>query len=136
MSSKRHILYVIGAGLSKSLELSRARIPLMYGFIDVMADYIEEPSIVTALSVLEQADVFEYSQQEWKDLARLLGLSQGYRTTQNLEAYKRILKSRPSENIETLLQRAVERRQIFAQTSPMSFSFSINTVFYRIGWNI
>jgi hypothetical protein len=127
-------VYVIGAGLTKSLELPGRRVPLLNDFVSVIADYIDDDAVLTAICILETGRVFEWTCDEWQALAQESGA--GKRTAKTREAYRTILKSRPSENIETLLQRSLTQRNVYAQSAPQRFNFAINKVFSQIGWNL
>ena len=131
----RHIVYFVGAGLTKSLEVSSHRVPLMNDFISVMADYVYDDAILTALSALELADVFDWTSEQWRELARELRYSE-HRTPEKRDQFARILRARPFENIETLLQRSLRKRNLYAESSQIRFAFAINKVFCHIGWNI
>ena len=140
----RHIVYVVGAGLTKALETTKP-IPLMPDFVSVMADYIYEDNgkldrvILTTLAELEIAGVFENTREDWKKLAQRIELSDRDThpdlTKEEAEAFKKIMQERPEENIESLLQRALQkaRDDLGAGLLPQRFNFAINRVFSRIG---
>ena len=132
----RRICYVIGAGLTKALERDREhRVPLMWDFVSVLADHIASDVVLTTLVTLEIAEAFEYSLPAWKAMAKALTK---YSPREAREAYAAIVRRRPAENIEKLLQAAHARRHtdIYADTVPARFSFAINDVFSRVGWNV
>ena len=143
----RHIVYIVGAGLTKALETT-FRIPLMTDFVSVMADYIYQEGgefdrvILTTLAELENGGVFENTKEDWKELARRVVLSdretEPNLTSEEAEAFKKVMQERPGENIEELLQRAVEkaRDDLGAGFLPQRFNFGINEVFARIGSNL
>lgn len=143
----RNVVYVVGAGLSKALETT-ARIPLMPDFVSVMAGYIYEDSgkldrvILTTLAELENAGVFENTREDWKRLALRVVLSdrdtEPDLTSGEAEAFKKVMQERPNENIEGLLQRALQkaRDDIGAGFLPQRFNFAINKVFSRIGLSV
>jgi hypothetical protein len=140
----RHIVYVAGAGLTKALETTK-RIPLMPDCVSVMADYIYEDSgeldrvILTTLAELEIAGVFQNTKEDWKGLAQRVELSdrdtEPDLTREEAEAFKKIMQDRPKENIESLLQRALQkaRDDVGAGFLPLRFNFAINKMFSRIG---
>jgi hypothetical protein len=140
----RHIVYVVGAGLTKALETTK-RVPLMPDFVSVIADYIYEDNgkldrvILTTLAELEIAGVFENTREDWKKLARRIELSdrdtEPDLTRGEAEAFKKIMQERPKENIESLLQRALQkaRDDVGAGFLPQRFNFAINKLFSRIG---
>ena len=76
----RHIVYIVGAGLTKALQ-TVFRIPLMTDFVSVMADYIYQDNgdldrvILTTLAELENGGVFQNTKQDWKRLARRVVVS-------------------------------------------------------------
>jgi hypothetical protein len=132
----RRVCYIIGAGLTKALETDRAnRVPLMWDFVSVLADHIASDVVLTTLTTLEVAGAYEYSKPEWKVMAKALNKSA---PPADRATYATILRRRPAENIERLLQNAYARRRddIYADTVPARFSFAINDVFARIGWNV
>lgn len=132
----RRVCYIIGAGLTKALEMDRAnRVPLMGDFVSVLADHIASDVVLTTLTTLEVAGAYEYSTPEWSAMATTLGTAA---SAADRDAFATILRRRPAENIERLLQNAYARRRsdIYADTVPTRFSFAINDVFGRIGWNV
>jgi hypothetical protein len=94
----RHVVYIVGAGLTKALQTS-SRIPLMNDFVSVMADYIYQDNreldrvILTTLAELENGGVFENTKEDWKSLARRVVVSDRERepdlTREEAEAFKR-----------------------------------------------
>lgn len=139
-----HILYFVGAGLTRSLALPGKPIPIMTDFIRVMAEYADNTVVLTTLAELENAGVFEWSSSELRGLAQqLVGENaEEKRTPERIGAFKKLLKRRPSENIETLLRRASDRSHVGITAAfdsgslPIRFNFAINRVFSEIGWNI
>ncbi len=70
--SPKEIVYFVGAGLSKALERPGKRIPLMYDFVDVMADYApRDKAILQTLARLEYAGIFIWASPEASDLAKV-----------------------------------------------------------------
>ncbi|MGA8809535.1 MAG: hypothetical protein WB973_16820 [Thermoanaerobaculia bacterium] len=133
---KREICYVVGAGLTKSLEASRKfRVPLMPDFVAVLADHIESDVVLTALTNFEKGRVFDWSRPEWIAMADALAVTS---TAAAREQYAEVLRRRPSENVEQLLRNALKKRKgnLYASIVEDRFSFAINTVFARIGWNL
>ena len=54
----RTVVYFVGAGLSKALERSPIRVPVMQDFVNVAADYVEDDDVVlTTLAVFAQVGV-------------------------------------------------------------------------------
>jgi hypothetical protein len=142
----RHIVYIVGAGLTKSLE-SSARIPLMWDFVSVMADYIwnedgsYDKTVLTTLADLEDSDIFEHQNAEGKTLARtVLNLvnGRGELSIEDAKRFQMIMQERVPENIENLLNRALEKGEDeFGESFiPQRFNFAINRMFARIGANL
>jgi hypothetical protein len=133
---KRRICYIIGAGLTKSLEVSREfRVPLMTDFVAVLADHIEDDVVLTALTNFEKGGVFGWSRPEWLAIADALKNSSSRAAR---EKYAEILRRRPAENIEDLLRRAVRKKKgdLYAALVEQRFGFAVNAVFAKIGWQL
>jgi len=61
MTSCKQIVYFVGAGLSKSLEKPGKRIPLMYDFVSVMAQYAPNDKVILqTLARLQYCGVFDW----------------------------------------------------------------------------
>ena len=106
----RKIVYFVGAGLPKSLELPQKPIPVMYDFVSILADYLwddRDDVILTFLARLEQMKPcpYEWKSPEAKELSKRLLENPADRSQENCEAFKRTLKNRPFESIERLLKR-------------------------------
>lgn len=132
----RKIVYFVGAGLPKSLELPQRPIPVMYDFVSVLADYLSHDVILIFLARLEQMDPYPY---EWKSprakelSKRLLGNAPD-RSPENLEGFKRALKNRPFESIESLLETVQSRGD---NEGVIRFGYAINRLFSEIiGWEV
>jgi hypothetical protein len=133
---KHRICYIVGAGLTKSLERSRRfRVPLMPDFVAVLADHIESDVVLTALTNFEKGCVFDWSRPEWIAMAEALDVTS---PAEARARYADVLRQRPSENVEQLLRNALKKRKgdLYASIVEDRFSFAINTVFKRIGWNL
>lgn len=131
----RNVVYFVGAGLSKSLKLPQNPIPLMDDFVSVLADYLPDETILFFLARLEQMKPCPYKWQspEAKELSKRVLEDGPNRSPENLEAFKRAVKNRPFESIESLLERV--------QSSPdkqavIDFGYAINRLFYIIGWGV
>jgi hypothetical protein len=140
-------VYFIGAGLPKSLQIADFPIPLMWDFVRVLATYAaSDPVLLTTLTQLEVAGVFEHSTPESLSLAADIAPPKNS-TKEQRNRFLEILASRPDENIEHLLIRADEMAKDPAYTTrsfadrvtieslPLRFSFAINRLFYLVGWN-
>lgn len=129
--------YLVGAGLSKSLELPGRPIPLMLDFVSTMAHYLDNDVILTALAELENAGVFATRCDEASKLAGTLVGKKADRSSQNRNRFAKCLSERLPESIEDL----IERSSRVGATSPSAsvkdrFLFSINQLFSIVGWNI
>lgn len=158
----RNIVYLLGAGLTKSLEIPPKRIPLMYDFIAVLADRLEDEEILTHLAHLEIAELFPQRSPEARRLVIELLVKEN-ESPGILEELKRALKERAPENIETLIETAaragahrgsnplsyLDRSELddpetgamvvkyFALgEAPLRFNFAINSYFAWVGWDL
>lgn|SRR6266545_835016 len=143
----RHIVYIVGAGMTKALQAT-APVPLMWDFVSVMSEYIYRDNgdfdriILTSLAEMENAGVFEHTKNSWRELAQRVVRSdrdtEPDLTKQEADEFRRIMRERPPENIEQLLQRAVDiaADEFGAGLLPQRFNFGINEMFSRIGWNL
>src|SRR5262245_49218619 len=127
----KRIVYIVGAGLTKALERLPQRVPLMQDFVSVMADHIDDDVILTHLAEMENADLFEVPSLDAKTIAS--GLACGNDRSPMVRAkFKEILKSRPVENIEVLLEKSLKK----GGGELIRFNFAINRIFCRIAWNL
>ncbi len=132
----RNIVYFIGAGLTKSLELPGKPVPLMWDFVSVMADHLDSEVILTTLVQLDRYGVYEWPSKEAAHLAEKLGRQRPSDPTLR-EEYRWTLKNRPAESIEALLQRAPQRGgDDSVQELLRRFNYAINQVFCRVGWDL
>ncbi len=127
----RKILYFIGAGLTKSLELPGKSVPLMYDYISVMADYLDDDIILTQLADLELGEPHPY---KWKDiqtieLAKILTGENADRSVENRDVFRRLLKNKPWESIEDLLEKA-------GTIASIRFIYAVDRLFYLINWSV
>src|SRR5689334_18625675 len=130
-------VYFIGAGLTKSLECGLP-VPLMMDFVQVMAEYIDIPPVLTALVLMELADVYESTCDACKRSARQLEGNVPTASQDQRVHFAELVKSRKMESIERLLDRAssINPRNAWASTMPTYFRYAINQVFSRIGWGL
>ena len=159
---ERNIVYFLGAGLTKSLEVKPKRVPLMNDFIAVLADRLEDETILTHLAHLEIADLFQTSCPEARNLAiEILVKDNNSRAIR--DQLREALKNRPPENIEALVEHAarvgsyrgtnpltyLDRSELddpetgamvvkyFALgEAPLRFNFAINSYFDWVGWDL
>jgi hypothetical protein len=108
MAPKR-IVYFVGAGFSKALEKIGKRIPLMYDFVQVMAEYAPEDKVILqTLARLEYSGVFVWPCPEAADLSKTILRGRADPTPDILVRFADAMKRRPSESIEDLLLRALQ----------------------------
>jgi hypothetical protein len=145
--TRRQALYFVGAGLPKSLQITGFPIPLMWDFVRILAHYAESDAVLlTTLTQLEAAGVFEHSTSESTALAKQIAPPKTS-TPEERRRFLDLLASRPDENIEALLIRADEMARhakrtarsladrITIESLPQRFSFAINRLFNVVGWN-
>jgi len=133
----RNIVYFIGAGLTKSLELPDKPVPLMWDFVSVMADHLDSDVILTTLAQLENHNVYAWPSAEASALARALVGRQRDSNPELRVKFRWALKNRPAESIESLLERAAQPAgERPAEESPVRFNYAINQVFCRVGWDL
>jgi hypothetical protein len=126
----RKLLYFVGAGLTKPLQLPKKPLPLMYDYISVMANYVADDVILTTLAALECEENYPYKWEdtESKELAKKLNGPNADRSLENRRAFCRALKSKPYESIEDLLGTS--------STAVIRFIYAIDRLFYLVGWDI
>ena len=140
-------VYFVGAGLPKALQQAEYPIPLMWDFVKVAAGYAETDDVLlTTLAQLEVGGVFEHSTAASRALAEKVTPPR-VSTAEDRAEFLRVISSRPQENIEDLLIRADQLAtnaksaslsfadRVTLELLPLRFSFAINRVFWRIGWN-
>jgi hypothetical protein len=136
----QNIVYFAGAGLTKALQIPDFPVPLMYDFVQVMAEYIEDPVIITTLAELEEMHLYEWSDPQAARLAKLLIGRDSDRSPANCAAFRVALKNRPAESIEDLLARIDEAQRNRSQREPrlpaLRFVYGINRVFAVVDWNV
>jgi hypothetical protein len=127
----RKLLYFVGAGLTKSLQLPDKPVPLMCDYISVMANYVADDVILTTLAALELEEPYPYRWEdlESKELAKKLTGPNADRNLENRGAFALALKNKPSESIEDLLERA-------SSTAAIRFIYAIDRLFYLVGWDV
>ena len=135
-----HILYFVGAGLSKALAKATHPVPAMLDFVSTCAKYISDDVILTTLTQLEEYDPYPYrwrspeATQFAQDIVeqRRKGVSID-RTLR--EKFAQALRNRRAESIEDLLVRS-EKASASREDALERFEFAIRRVFTLIGWNI
>jgi hypothetical protein len=134
-SIMRQIVYFVGAGLSKSLELPEKPIPLMNDFISVLAEYLADDVIRLFLAKLEDMEPspYQWHSPEAKVLAKTILANRLMASARDLDAFKRALKNRPYESIESLLEKvqsAGDREMV------IRFGYAIDRFFDLLGWEV
>jgi hypothetical protein len=133
------MVYFIGAGLTKALALQSHPVPTMFDFIAVSAEYINDPVILTTLAELENSQPYPYL---WvSDIARSLAPQLvGHQRTNDpnvRDAFARVLRERPAESIEDLLDRTGGAPSNWSsQSADERFRYAIRRLFTIIGWNV
>jgi|SRR5581483_1879353 len=118
-----NVVYIVGAGLSKALERSGFRVPMMNDFVSVSADYMERDVariIFTSLRALEPCF-------QWPILAPEQNASGAA-----IQSYANALRRRPAENIEDLLAAASGSKRTLATR----VRYLINRLFVLLDWNV
>jgi hypothetical protein len=120
----KRILYIVGAGLTKSLETS-AQVPLMADFVSVMSQHVDDQIIAQVLAEYEQRAAFEWPSTRASGAlaARVLAGD-----ASALPGFAQSLRNRPAENIEAMLEKVISRDQKTAD----DFKRAINRVFWRV----
>jgi hypothetical protein len=140
-------IYFVGAGLPKALQQDGFPVPLMWDFVRVAAFYAASDDVLlTTLTQLEISGVFKHATAASIAIADSITPPKTS-TSQQRSDFLRIVSSRPPENIEDLLIRAERMandpknanlpfaQPLTIELLPLRFSFAINRVFWRIGWN-
>jgi hypothetical protein len=150
MMNRKQIVYFVGAGLSKSLEKPGRRILLMYDFVQVMAEYAPKDKVILhTLARLQYSDVFVWPCPEAADPANSILWDRGEPTPDMLVRLTDAMKRRPSESVEDLLLRALQKseppvgsdsealRTSFSAHAPDQFRYAINNLFgLHIAWDV
>jgi hypothetical protein len=150
MMRGRQIVYFVGAGLSKSLEKAGKRIPLMYDFVQVMAEYASRDKVILqTLARLQYADAFDWPCPEAADPGHSVLFGRDDPTPDMLVRFTDAMMRRPSESVEDLLLRALQRaerpvgsdsqalRTSFSANAPDQFRYAINNLFgLHIAWDV
>ncbi len=142
-----HILYFIGAGLTKALEKDK-QVPLMNDFVSVAADHLLEDGnsgvILTTLCSLITSHSFrwEFPHDATTLAEKLANADPDGRTPQEIRRMQSFLKRHPAENIEDLLTKVHHMpneslaNTITRKSLPIRFSFAINRIFAKVGWDL
>ena len=131
-------VYLVGAGLTKSLELSR-RVPLMMDFISVMADYVQNDIILNTLITLELGGVYATPCAECKRFADNVKSDLSAVASSDRTRFANLLKGRSPESVEDLLtsaSRVGANGNIWASGAATYFRYGINQLFATVGWDL
>lgn len=122
----RTVVYFVGAGLSKALERSPIRVPVMQDFVNVAADYVEDDDVIlTTLAVFAQNGWFQNPvSPPLKEIAPGLADGRGRNPALRSE-FAGAMRSWPPENLEIMLKTARDRNPGVEER----FSWAINRVF-------
>lgn len=125
---RRRILYFVGAGLTKSPEITGSPVPLMTDFVHVMAHYAEDDDVIlTTLARLEVARRYTHRNETLEQLAsKLLDESQEH-SKEDVQAFLRLVKLRVPESVEDLLAKEDAEAEM-----PTRFRYGINRLFFRV----
>lgn len=130
-------LYFIGAGLTKSLELTR-RVPMMMDFVNVLTDYVDNDVVLNTLVTMELGKVYESACNDCLKLATQLGRVGPTAAKTDRDRFAALVRGRRPESIEALFERVALMRSpnIYGSGLGNYFRFAINQVFSSIGWNL
>jgi hypothetical protein len=130
-------LYLIGAGLTKSLELTR-RVPMMMDFVRVLADYVDNDVVLSTLVQMERGEVYDAACNECRGLADQIGRNVQAATRAERDQFAELVGGRQPESIEALFERVESMRSPNANASglPVRFRYALNQVFSVIGWDL
>jgi hypothetical protein len=133
-------LYFVGAGLTKSLELTR-RVPLMMDFVPVLADHLDSNVVLNTLVQMEIGRVYKTACDDCLSLAEQIGRDVPAADRATRDRFAALVRSRPSESIEALFEQAESKEPntaaaAYAHGLPALFRYAINHVFSTIGWDL
>lgn len=126
------VTYLIGAGLTKSLEISGWPVPAMWDFTSTMANYIDDDIVLTTMAELENAGLYQKRSDDAANLAiRIVGKSAD-RSPPTRAAFRDA-----PESIEYLLERSLQLSgNSAADSAHQRFKYAINRLFCLAGWNV
>jgi hypothetical protein len=133
-------LYFLGAGLTKSLELSR-RVPLMMDFVPVLTGYVDSNVVLNTLVQMEIGKVYKTACDECLSMAGQIGKNVPATDRATRDRFAAMVRSRPTESIEALFKQVelMESNTLdaaYAQGLPAYFRYAINEVFATIDWDL
>ncbi|MCJ7502158.1 MAG: hypothetical protein MUP80_03740, partial [Acidobacteriia bacterium] len=135
-----NIIYFVGAGLTKSLQRSDFPVPLMNDFVSVMADYIDDDVILTALAELEKMELYKWRDPKATQLGSSLITRDTDRSDSRRREFQQVVQNRPAESIEKLLAEADRLQRNSPPREPrlplLRFVYGINRLFCRVEWNV
>jgi hypothetical protein len=129
-------LYLIGAGLTKSLELTR-RVPMMMDFVRVLTDYVDNDVVLNTLVTMELGNVYEAACDDCQRLATEIGRNVPITAQADRDQFAALVRGRQPESIEALFERVelMSSPNIYGQGLGNYFRYAINQVFSAIGWD-
>lgn len=131
----RQIVYILGAGLTKALELLPKRVPVMNDFVSLLADRIDQnDSIRVHLAHIEICQLFEHRSPEARAAAIEMLVKENDSAAVR-ESFKQAMKTRPPENIETLIDQAVRSARYRGQ-NPLTYADASDFQIPELGANI
>jgi hypothetical protein len=131
------IVYFIGAGLTKSLEIANWPVPMMWDFVSVMASYLDDNVILATTVDLERANLYESMSPAAKRLAETMFVKSANPEPAARAAFKEALEKRNPESIEAVLERSLgDSANFSAQGAHQRFKYAINRLFCLVGWNV
>jgi hypothetical protein len=130
-------LYLIGAGLTKSLELTR-RVPMMMDFVRVLTEYVDNDVVLNTLVTMELGKAYETACDECLRLATQLGRNVPATAKAERDQFAALVWGRQPESIEALFQRveSTSSPNIYGSGLGNYFRYAINQVFSVIGWDL
>jgi hypothetical protein len=131
------IVYFVGAGLTKSLEIADWPVPMMWDFVSVMAHYLDDNVALATMVDLERADLYVSKSSEARELAETMFAKSANPEPAARAAFKQALERRNPESIEAVLERSLGASANFsAQGAHQRFRYAINRLFTLVGWNV
>ena len=124
----RRVVYFIGAGFSKSLQATKP-VPMLNDFCNVAAELCEDDVVLTALAQIETAQLHKIRVLEAEELGSRL--SREPRNPIDRDRFKELMRRRPPESIEEMLDRAASNETLFVR-----FCYMVERLFYLVGWDI
>jgi hypothetical protein len=109
----------------------------MKDFVSVLAEYMgRDPAnvILTTLAELERARLYDWHSQKALQLAEVL--VRDPKRSDDVARFRQALRNRPSESIETLLEKSLSASGWSADFARTRFNYAINRLFCLLGWDV